>query len=209
LQPIDAQSNGPQLLYGLRYHTCILASDEDATSHDQTGYWLWEPATGLVMQTLSIPRGQVAIAAGMRRRTRPSWYSMHAAATLDTLLNGVSRVCLPHRLLPSSGDIQRRRQLELRARHRAHGTRSHGTIPASGSKHPVQGGPAHAESANAAAEIVEPQSRGHRPTMLSVAASSIVPRNSICSGRSVSAVHAAQYKRSTGAPVESQRPISL
>lgn len=64
LQPIDAQSNGPQLLYGLRYHTRILADDEDATFHDQTGYWLWEPETGLVMQTLSIPRGQVAIAAG-------------------------------------------------------------------------------------------------------------------------------------------------
>lgn len=64
LEPIDAQSNGPQLLYGLRYHTHILASDENATFHDQTGYWLWEPATGLVLQTLSIPRGQVAIAAG-------------------------------------------------------------------------------------------------------------------------------------------------
>jgi len=64
LQPIDAQPNGPQLFYGLRYHTRILAPGEDATFHDQVGYWLWEPATGLVMQTLSIPRGQVAIAAG-------------------------------------------------------------------------------------------------------------------------------------------------
>jgi hypothetical protein len=64
LQPIDAQSNGPQLFYGMRYHTRILASDEDATFHDQTGYWLWEPATGLILQTVSIPRGQVAIAAG-------------------------------------------------------------------------------------------------------------------------------------------------
>jgi hypothetical protein len=64
LQPIDAQANGPQLFYGLRYHTHILASNEEATFHDQTGYWLWEPATGLVLQTLSIPRGQVAIAAG-------------------------------------------------------------------------------------------------------------------------------------------------
>ena len=64
LQPIDAQSNGPQLFYGLRYHTRILATDEEATFHDQTGYWLWEPATGTVLQTLSIPRGQVAIAAG-------------------------------------------------------------------------------------------------------------------------------------------------
>jgi hypothetical protein len=67
LQPIDAQANGPQLFYGLRYHTRILATDEDATFHDQTGYWLWEPDTGLVLQTLSIPRGQVAIAAGQAR----------------------------------------------------------------------------------------------------------------------------------------------
>jgi hypothetical protein len=64
LQPIDAQSNGPQLFYGLRYHTHILAPGEDATFHDQMGYWLWEPATGLVLQSLAIPRGQVALAAG-------------------------------------------------------------------------------------------------------------------------------------------------
>jgi hypothetical protein len=64
IQPIDPQANGPQLFYGLRYHVHIVASDEDTTFHDQTGYWLWEPATGLVMQTLSIPRGQVALAAG-------------------------------------------------------------------------------------------------------------------------------------------------
>ncbi|MBW8753609.1 MAG: FABP family protein [Sphingomonadales bacterium] len=62
--PIDAQSNGPQLLYGLRYHLHINAPEEDATFHDQTGYWLYEPATGLVLQTLAIPRGQVALASG-------------------------------------------------------------------------------------------------------------------------------------------------
>jgi len=64
LQPIDPQANGPQLFYGLRYHIHILATDEDATFHDQVGYWLWEPATGLVMQTLAIPRGQTALAGG-------------------------------------------------------------------------------------------------------------------------------------------------
>lgn len=68
LQPIDPQANGPQLFYGLRYHTRILATDEDATFHDQVGYWLWEPATGLVLQTLAIPRGQVAIASGNAAR---------------------------------------------------------------------------------------------------------------------------------------------
>ena len=64
LQPIDPQANGPQLLYGLRYHVHITTADEDITFHDQVGYWLWEPATGTVMQTLAIPRGQIAIAAG-------------------------------------------------------------------------------------------------------------------------------------------------
>lgn len=63
-QPIDPQANGPQLFYGLRYHLHINTEEEDITFHDQTGYWLWEPATGLIIQTLSIPRGQTAIAGG-------------------------------------------------------------------------------------------------------------------------------------------------
>lgn len=63
-EPIDGQTNGPQLFYGLRYHTHITTAEEDISFHDQVGHWLWEPATGLVLQTLSIPRGQVAIAAG-------------------------------------------------------------------------------------------------------------------------------------------------
>ncbi|ADU97916.1 FABP family protein [Alicycliphilus denitrificans] len=64
LQPIDAQTNGPQLFYGLRYHTRIVKPDGVETFHDQVGYWLWEPATGTVIQTLSIPRGQAAMAVG-------------------------------------------------------------------------------------------------------------------------------------------------
>lgn len=63
-QPIDPQANGPQLFYGLRYHIHINTEEEEITFHDQVGYWLWEPATGLVLQTVAIPRGQVAIASG-------------------------------------------------------------------------------------------------------------------------------------------------
>ena len=64
MQPIDPQSNGPQLLYGLRYHLHINTPEEDITFHDQVGYWLWEPATGLIMQSLTIPRGQALLAGG-------------------------------------------------------------------------------------------------------------------------------------------------
>lgn len=64
LQPIDAQANGPQALYGLRYHQHVLKPDEAATFHDQVGYLLWEPVTGLITMSLAIPRSQAALAGG-------------------------------------------------------------------------------------------------------------------------------------------------
>jgi len=64
LQPIDPQTNGPQLFYGLRYHTHIVKPGELETFHDQVGYWLWEPAARTVIHSLAIPRGQVLLAAG-------------------------------------------------------------------------------------------------------------------------------------------------
>jgi hypothetical protein len=64
LQPIDPVTNGPQLLYGLRYSTHITKPDQVKTYHEQVGYWLWEPATGTITHTLSIPRAQVAMAGG-------------------------------------------------------------------------------------------------------------------------------------------------
>jgi hypothetical protein len=82
MQPIDPQANGPQLFYGLRYHVHIVASDEDSTFHDQIGYWLFEPATGLILQTLALPRGQVALASGRAPPTTApvSWSAPSAAA---------------------------------------------------------------------------------------------------------------------------------
>ena len=64
LQPIDRQTNGPQLFYGLRYHERVVRPGEVETFHDQVGYWLWEPAARAVTFTLSIPRGQVLLASG-------------------------------------------------------------------------------------------------------------------------------------------------
>lgn len=64
MEPIDPQTNGPQLFYGLRYHQHINTREEDITFHDQVGFWLYEPATGLILQSLTIPRGQTALAAG-------------------------------------------------------------------------------------------------------------------------------------------------
>jgi hypothetical protein len=83
LQPIDPQTNGPQLLYGLRYHTHVTKPDQVKTYHDQVGYWLWEPATGTVIHTLTIPRGQVAMASGQAAADATS-FELVATQGLDT-----------------------------------------------------------------------------------------------------------------------------
>jgi hypothetical protein len=86
MQPIDAQANGPQLFYGLRYHTRIVKPNEVETFHDQVGYWLWEPATGTVIQTLSIPRGQAALAIG---RAAADATSFRLEAVRGSEMNGI------------------------------------------------------------------------------------------------------------------------
>ena len=87
LQPIDAQTNGPQLYYGLRYHTYIVKPGEVETLHDQVGHWLWEPSSGTVIQTLSIPRGQTAMAVGHADADAKS-FSLEAVR--GSTVNGIS-----------------------------------------------------------------------------------------------------------------------
>jgi len=86
LQPIDRQTNGPQLFYGLRYHTHIVKPGEDETFHDQVGYWLWEPDAETVTLTLSIPRGQVLLASGP---AGPDATEFEVRATLGSTVHGI------------------------------------------------------------------------------------------------------------------------
>jgi hypothetical protein len=86
MQPIDPQANGPQLFYGLRYHVHINTPEEAITFHDQVGYWLWEAATGLVMQSLTIPRGQTALASGF---AKPGDDRLVVTATRDKTNYGI------------------------------------------------------------------------------------------------------------------------
>src|SRR5678816_3827675 len=86
LQPIDAQTNGPQLLYGLRYHTRIVKPGEVEAFHDQVGYWLWEPAARTVLHTLAIPRGQVLLASGT---AEPDATEFEVTATLGSETFGI------------------------------------------------------------------------------------------------------------------------
>jgi len=86
LQPIDRQTNGPQLFYGLRYHTHIVKPGETETFHDQVGYWLWEPATKTVTLTLGIPRGQALLAGG---KAEPDAAEFEVRARLGSEVYGI------------------------------------------------------------------------------------------------------------------------
>jgi hypothetical protein len=86
LQPTDPQSNGPQFFYGLRYHTHIVKPGEVETYHDQVGYWLWEPATGMIVHTLTIPRGQIVLATGQAAADATRF---EVTATRGSTVNGI------------------------------------------------------------------------------------------------------------------------
>jgi len=76
--PIDGQTNGPQLLYGLRYHQHVTRPGREGTFHDQVGYLLWEPATKLITMTLAIPRAQVAMASGQAESDDAKKFTLRA-----------------------------------------------------------------------------------------------------------------------------------
>jgi hypothetical protein len=92
-EPIDPQTNGPQLLYGLRYHVHVNKLGEVVTFHDQVGYWLWEPATKTLLQTLAIPRGQVAMATGI---AEPDARRFTVKATLGSPTAGITSAPFLH-----------------------------------------------------------------------------------------------------------------
>lgn len=87
MQPIDPQTNGPQLFYGLRYHLHITKPDQVKTYHDQVGYWLWEPSTGAIIHTLTIPRGMITMATGIASANATQF---ECVAKIDNPTAGIS-----------------------------------------------------------------------------------------------------------------------
>ena len=53
-----------QELVAVKYHQVVKKQSNGKIFHDQIGHWLYEPATGLLMQSISIPRGVCLLAGG-------------------------------------------------------------------------------------------------------------------------------------------------
>ena len=60
----DVKNADSQLLAVVRYHQEVMHKVSGAKIHDETGYWMWEAATGTVMNSIIIPRGVCVLAGG-------------------------------------------------------------------------------------------------------------------------------------------------
>lgn len=60
----DVTNAEKQVLAVIRYQQIVTRKSNDQVFHDQTGYWMWDADTGVVMYSLSIPRAVTLIAGG-------------------------------------------------------------------------------------------------------------------------------------------------
>ena len=60
----DVTNAEEQTLAIVHYHLVVNRKTDDAVIHNQTGYWLWDKASGEVTQSIAIPRAVCLLASG-------------------------------------------------------------------------------------------------------------------------------------------------
>ena len=60
----DVENAEDQKLAIVRYHQVVQRKSNDEIFHDQVGHWMWDARSGVVMQSLAIPRGVCVLAGG-------------------------------------------------------------------------------------------------------------------------------------------------
>lgn len=86
LTPIGVTQNHEQTLYTLRYSTRVWRLTEENTFHEETGYWLWDPAAQQVMKSFIVPRGIVVLAGGY---AKPNAREFQISASLGSSTFGI------------------------------------------------------------------------------------------------------------------------
>jgi len=64
-----AKNAEEQELVAVKYHHVVRKQENGLIFHDQIGHWIYEPSTGLVMHSLSIPRAVCVLAGGSIEKT--------------------------------------------------------------------------------------------------------------------------------------------
>ena len=60
----DVTNAEAQVLAVLHYRQIVKRKSNDQIFHDETGYWMWDANTGVIMHSLTIPRGVSVLAGG-------------------------------------------------------------------------------------------------------------------------------------------------
>lgn len=60
----DVTNAESQVLAAIHYRQLVQRKSNDAVFHDETGYWMWDAAAGIIMHSLAIPRGVSLLAGG-------------------------------------------------------------------------------------------------------------------------------------------------
>lgn len=80
-----AENAEEQQLVTLMYHHVVRKQENGQIFHEQVGHWLYEPATDVIMHSLSIPRGVCLLAGGRyQSSTDESIFDVTAAADSDS-----------------------------------------------------------------------------------------------------------------------------
>lgn len=74
-----------QELVAVKYHHVVRKAENGHIFHDQIGHWIFEPATGVIMHSLTIPRGVCVLAGGtFETVTDTSIFKVDAKAGSDS-----------------------------------------------------------------------------------------------------------------------------
>lgn len=68
-EPTGRVDNHEQSLYGLRYSTKAWRIGVDSAFHEEVGYYMWDPASELLIRTFMPPRGITVLAGGYAKAT--------------------------------------------------------------------------------------------------------------------------------------------
>ena len=60
----DVENAETQVITALHYRQVVQRKSNDKVFHHETGYWMWDESSGMLMHSLAIPRGVTILAGG-------------------------------------------------------------------------------------------------------------------------------------------------
>ncbi len=81
----DVENAESQTLATVHYRQIVRRKSNDEVFHDESGYWMWDEDAGLIMHSLTIPRGVCLLAGGKDQHSDSSADTtiLEVAASLD------------------------------------------------------------------------------------------------------------------------------